>query len=310
MRSTFLFATLVVAACTTDSRRAAARADTLVVYDAASLAGPMRPLLDTFAARTGAVVQEEHGASLELARRVLDLKRVPDVIALADRDVFPALLMPSATAWYATFARDRMAIAYTRGSRHADQIRSDNWREILQRADVRVGRSDPVQAPAGYRTLITYALAERFYAEPGLARRLAERTPPSQIRGNAAELTALLSTGELDYIVDYESVARSHGFKFVSLPADIDLGDVAHAAAYGGATVSVPTRKGAVAHRGEPILFAVSVPRSAPHGRTGIRFVRFLLGREGREMLRRGNMDTHDGPVFTGDTMPMASTPP
>src|SRR5258708_795085 len=125
---------LVVAACTTDdSRRAAARADTLVVYDAASLAAPMRPLLDTFAARTGAVVQEEHGASLELARRVIDLKRVPDVMALADRDVFPELLMPSATTWYATFARDRMVIAYTGRSRHAGEVSSDNWREILQR---------------------------------------------------------------------------------------------------------------------------------------------------------------------------------
>src|SRR5260221_11239345 len=102
-----------------------------------------------------------------------------------------------------------MPIAYTRGSRHADQIRSDNWREILQRADVRVGRSDPVQAPAGYRTLITYALAERFYAEPGWARRLAERTPPSQIRGNAAEPTALRSTGSTAYLANYDTCPPS-----------------------------------------------------------------------------------------------------
>src|SRR5258708_6993755 len=290
---------LVVVACTTDSRRAAARADTLVVYDAASLAGPMRPLLDTFAARTGAVVQEEHGASLELARRVLDLKRVPDVIALADRDVFPALLMPSATAWYATFARDRMAIAYTKGSRYADQIRSDNWREILQRADVRVGRTDPVQAPAGYRTLITYALAERFYSESGLARRLVARTAPSQICGNASELAALLSPAALDYIVALESAARSHRFKFVTLPADADLGDVGHAAAYRAATVSIPTRKGVVLHRGEPILFAVSVPRSPPHGRTGIQFVRVLLRRQPPDILRPSPLPPPHHPAVT-----------
>lgn len=299
---------LVLAACTADSRRVTARADTLVVYDAASLAGPMRPLLDAFAARTGAVVQEEHGASLELARRVLDLKRVPDVIALADRDVFPELLIPSATAWYATFARDRMVIAYTIRSRYASEVRADNWREILQREDVRVGRPDPIQAPAGYRALLMYSLAEQFYSEPGLARRLAERTPPSRLRGNAAELAALLATGELDYIVDYGSVARSHQFQFVTLPSNIDLGDAGQAAAYRAATVSLDTRRGPVTHRGEPILFAVSVPRAAPHGRVGMHFVRFLLGSEGREMLRRGHMDTRDDPVFTGDTTAMFST--
>ena len=43
-------------------------------------AAPRRRALDSFARRTGAVVQQENGASLELARRITELGRVPDVI--------------------------------------------------------------------------------------------------------------------------------------------------------------------------------------------------------------------------------------
>src|SRR3982751_1624039 len=87
--------------------------DTGVVYAAASLSAPLRAALDSFSRVTGAAVMEEHGASLELARRITELHRVPDVIALADREVFPELLVPAAVSWYATFARNRMVVAYT-----------------------------------------------------------------------------------------------------------------------------------------------------------------------------------------------------
>jgi len=83
----------------------ASRADTVVVFTAASLAVPMRAALDSFARQTGAVVQQENGASLELARRITELGRVPDVIALADQEVFPQLLVPRAASWYGAAKR-------------------------------------------------------------------------------------------------------------------------------------------------------------------------------------------------------------
>ncbi|MEO8624580.1 MAG: substrate-binding domain-containing protein, partial [bacterium] len=167
--------------------------DTVIVYEAASLAGPMRAVRDTFARRTGTVVLEEHGASLELARRITELHRIPDVIALADHEVFSEQLRPPATSWYAAFARNRMVVAYTARSRYANEANADSWRAILLRPDVLVGRTDPVLAPAGYRSLLVYQLAESYYHEVGLAARLEARTPPRLLRGNAADLAALLS---------------------------------------------------------------------------------------------------------------------
>jgi molybdate/tungstate transport system substrate-binding protein len=186
-------------------------ADTLLVYLAASLTRPIQPVLDTFAARTGIVVQRESGASLEHVRKITELHRVPDLLLLADVEVFPQLLVPQYATWYAEFARNRMVVAYTKRSKHAGEITRDNWMDILRRGDVEVGRTDPDLAPVGYRTLIMLDLAERFYRKPGLAKSLLAAASERNIRPNAAELAALLAAGELDYIYDYQSVAESSG---------------------------------------------------------------------------------------------------
>jgi molybdate/tungstate transport system substrate-binding protein len=295
---------LLAVGCADNDTRSSPTRDTLTVFEAASLAGPMRAVLDTFARRSGAVVLEEHGASLELARRVTELRRVPDVIALADREVFPELLIPSATSWYANFARNRMVVAYTRRSRHAAEVTADNWRSILLRPDVLLGRTDPALAPAGYRALLVFRLAESFYKDSGLAKRLETRTPPRLLRGNAAELAALLAAGELDYIIDYESLARAQHFSFIALPAAIDLGDPAKAATYATASVRVRSGHDSITRRGEPILYGVSVPRRARHFEVGVRFLQFMLGAEGQAILRRAHVDFLEHPEIVGDSVP------
>ena len=280
--------------------------DTLVVFSAASLAVPMRALLDTVSRESGAVVQEEHGGSLELARRVTELHRVPDVIALADEEVFPRVLVPSATSWYATFARNRMVIAWTARSRYASELDASTWFRILLRPDVLVGRTDPELAPAGYRALLMYALAEQYYREPGLAARLVRASPARLQRGNAAELAALLEAGELDYIIEYESLAQAHHFAMLRLPPEIDLGDASLASAYAVAAVRVRRGQDSVTLRGTPIRYALSVPRAAPHAAAGARFVTTLLGARGKATFRGANVDMLDRPVLIGDSVPHA----
>jgi molybdate/tungstate transport system substrate-binding protein len=278
--------------------------DTVVVFAAASLAVPIRAALDSFARRTGVIVQQENGASLELARRITELHRVPDVVALADEEVFPRFLVPRAASWYARFARNRMVLAYTDRSVGAAGVSATNWYRVLQRADVRVGRSDPALAPVGYRTLAVYRLAERHYRAPGLASRLEARTPPALIRPNASELVALLQAGELDYIVDYESLARANHLRYLRLPMDIDLGDPARAAEYARASVRVARRRDTVTYTGAPIVYGIGVPRDAPHPAAGARFVAFLLGPNGRALLAAHAVDVLRQPEFIGDSVP------
>src|ERR1019366_1844663 len=126
---------------------------TLSVMNAASITRPMRALLDSFSARTGVKYEVEPGSSLEIARRLTELHRTPDVVLLADPELFPHLLMPRYVRWYALFARDRIVLAYTDGSRGAGKVTSDNWRTVITQPGVEVGRSDPNMDPSGYRAL-------------------------------------------------------------------------------------------------------------------------------------------------------------
>lgn len=300
---------LAAAACR-DSKTAARSAnsggrDTVLVYMAASLTTALQAALDSFAVRNDIVVQRESGASLEHARKITELGRIPDVIALADVEVFPQLLMPAHVSWYAEFARNRMIVGYTDKSRHAAEIDSTNWPKILSMADVQVGRPDPDLAPAGYRTLLLLQLAERYYHSPGLAARVLANAPRRNMRPNAAELAALLQTGELDYIFDYESVATAYGFKALRLPAAIDLGDPTQATEYAKARARVKGKgNDSATFAGAPIVYALSVPRGAPHPAAAQRLARFLLSADGRRLMRAARVDALDEAVFVGTDVP------
>ena len=285
----------MVGACRSDAP--VSQRDTVVVYVAASLARPMRAIADSLLRKQNATVLLESGGSLEHARKVTELGRVPDVLVLADHEVFPQLLMPEHVESYVPFARNRMVIAYTSRSRFADEITSANWRAILQRPGVEVGRPDPDRAPAGYRTLLLLGLAEAHYRDAQLGARLLGRSPPRNIRGNAAELAGLLELGELDYIFEYESLARSHAFKFVTLPREIDLSDPRLAQHYATVSVRVAGRnpRDSVRFVGAPILYGVAVPRDAPRPAAAARFVDFLLG-DGKGVLRAAYVDMMDAP--------------
>lgn len=283
-----------------------ALADTLVLFLAASLTKPLQPVLDSFAARTGTVVQRESGASLEHARKITELHRIPDLVLLADADVFPQLLVPKHATWYADFARNRMVVAYTARSRHANEIGRDNWMRILQRTDVEIGRTDPNLAPVGYRTLLMFALAERFYHQPGLAAALREHAPPRNMRANAAELAALLAAGELDYIYDYQSVAESNGFRFISLPDDINLGDPKRARDYARVSVSVQAadRGTRLTLHGAPIVYGLTIPSGAQHAGVAVKFLEYLESPAVLARLRAAHVDMLDRLVITGTGAP------
>jgi molybdate/tungstate transport system substrate-binding protein len=281
-------------------------ADTLVIFVAASLNRPIQPVLDSFAARTGTVIQRESGASLEHVRKITELHRIPDLLLLADAEVFPQLLLPKYASWYAEFARNRMVVAYTDRSKHAKEITARNWTKIVQGKDVEVGRTDPNLAPVGYRTLMLFQLAEHFYEQPGLSSALLAHAPPRNIRPNAAELAALLAAGELDYIYDYQSVAEANGFHFIALPDAVNLGDPKRAAEY--ATVSVRVRGATpgtqTTFKGQPILYGLSVPAGAPHPQAARQFLAYLSSPAVLRQLRAAHVDMLDHPLAVGAGVP------
>jgi molybdate/tungstate transport system substrate-binding protein len=296
-------AALLLACATACAAACAPRDDAprpLSVWAAASLTRPVRAALDSFTARTGVATRLETQSSLELARRITELGETPDVLLLADRAVFPALLAPRHVDRWTLFARNRIVVAWGPGARHAAEFAmAPRWWEVLERPGVEVGRADPATDPSGYRTLLVFQLAERHYRVPGLAGRLLAAAPPRNVRPREADQIALVETGALDYVWTYENLARAAGLPYRTLPSTVDLSVPTDSVSYAAAQVRVPGRGlgDSVTFRGEPIAYALAVPLAAPQPAPAARLRAWLLSAEGQRVMRRQALDVLDAPI-------------
>lgn len=247
----------------------------ITVFAAASLARPLKTLADSFQRSSRVPSLIELGGSLEHARKLTDLGRVPDVIMLVDDDIM-ASLAPAHLAWYVRFATNTLGVAYSERSAHRDSISPENWWRVLARPGVRVGRADPNLAPAGKHAVNLIRRIDGYYGRTGAGDSLMARALQQYVRPNATELAALLETGEVDYIIDYESVALQYGFRFVALPQDLS----------------------------PAILYGIGVPRLAANAGGGTEFTAFLLSEAGKRTLKEARIRVLDTPVAIGSDLP------
>lgn len=275
MRSLLVAFALAAAACADATPR-----QPVTVFAAASLARPLRAITDTFQRDTRVPVLVELGGSLEHARKLTDLGRTPDVLILVDDDVM-ASLVPAHLAWYVRFATNRLGIAYGARSAHRDSISVENWWRLLGKPGVRVGRADPNTAPVGRHALNLIRRVDDYYASRGAGDALLAQATQQYVRPNATELAALLETGEVDYIIEYESVARQYGLDFVALPQDLS----------------------------PAILYGVGVPRLAANPGAGAELVSHLLSDAGQRVLRDAQVRVLATPVAIGTDVPATIVP-
>jgi molybdate/tungstate transport system substrate-binding protein len=258
-------------------------------------------------------VQLEGHGSIQAIRQVTDLQRPIDVVAVADASLVPDMMFipmgegeENYTDWYIPFAENEIVIAYTDRSRGADEITPGNWYRTLARPEVRVGFSNPMLDSCGYRALMVTALAEDYYNEPGLFEEiiggafdppirpqlqdgmttinLPERMRPATdkvaIRDGSIYLLSLLDAGGIDYAFEYRSVAEEHGLHWIDLPPEINLGSAEHADYYGKVRVNLGFQRfqSIGSERiGQPIVYAITVPRNAPHPEEAQMFVEFVI---------------------------------
>ena len=311
MRDLIFGMLLCCATGTTLAKAQTAPAGPLVVFNAGSLARPFNDLLRAFnAAYPDAIPAQENSGSLEAARKLTELGKIPDVLGVADYGVIPKLLIPQHATWFATFARNSMVLIYTDQSIGAAEINDNNWWQVLLRPGVRAGRSDPTLDPNGYRTLMVFQLAEKFYKQPGLASRLDRAHPPKYIRPKEADLTALVEAGELDYSWSYLSIAKTAGLRYVQLPPEVDLSDPKLAEWYAQARVWTPgprrAARDSVEFRGEPIVYALTIPAAAAHPQTAQAFVRFIFSPQGQTILKDNGFTLLEKPLLGGPGKPPA----
>jgi len=274
----------------------------LKVVPAGSLLQPFDEVETVFEAEHPDIdVQIEGHGSIQAIRQVTDLHRPVDVVAVADASLIPDLMYrtdPSTgtnfTETYTPFARNAMVIAFTNKSRYADEITPQNWYRVISRPDVRIGISNPMLDAAGYRSIMVALLADKYYKNSTMFPVLfgSHFTPPLEIQNERGISTVVLpevlrpsdeklvirdgsifvlsqlEAGGIDYSFEYRSVAEGHNLRWVSLPPAIDLSSPDFSGDYANVRVVLGFQRfSAIGQNrtGQPIVYAITVPNSAPH---------------------------------------------
>ncbi|MBU0548211.1 MAG: tungstate ABC transporter substrate-binding protein WtpA [Candidatus Omnitrophica bacterium] len=233
----------------------------------------------------------ESGGTLLLIRKITELNQAPDVIFVADALAIKDKLIPEYADWYLKFYKDRIVIAYSDKSKYTNEINNRNWYRVLLRKDVRFGYANPNLAPVGYRTLMSWQLADLYYKtridNKSIYDSLKGSCPIENIMPDVAELLRLLESLSLDYAFVYESTAKQHNLKYIQLPKEIDLGSDELSEFYKQAKVEISNKKNAQKEIlvGAPITFGLTILKDAANTKGAIEFIKFFLGPEGRKVL-------------------------
>jgi molybdate/tungstate transport system substrate-binding protein len=274
---------------------------TLVEFGAGTLAVPFKAVNSAFHAVHPEIdIRAQFGGSVKMAKQITELHQPADLLAVADYHVIPQQLQRPGgqdyATWYVGFASNAITFVYTDHSKGAARIDAANWYEVLSEPGVEIGRSNPDTDPSGYQTLQALQLAERHYQRPGLASAILRNAPRKNIRDTETELIGALEAGQLDYLAIYRSDALQHGFKYLRLPREIDLSDPALATEY--SKVSVETKNGRLT--GRPIIYAVTVLSNARHPDAALTWTRFLLGADGRAVMRANGFSVLEPALASG----------
>ena len=282
----------------------------LIVFHAGSLAVPFKEMGEAFTAKyPGVRVQREPAGSRTCARKITDLKKPCDVMASADYTVIEELLFPDYADWNISFSTNEMALMYRFGSKYSNEINDENWYRILLNKGVEYGHSDPNSDPCGYRSRLVWKLAEKYYEVPGLYQKLKENCSLRNVRPKETDLIAMLEAGQIDYLFIYRSVCEQHNMPFVALPDEINLKSAQHEAFYSQAKVKVTGKRPGefIVKIGSPMIYGITIPKNAPNHMAAIRFVAFVVGPEGREIMQRNGQCPVLPPEATGrvDRLPV-----
>jgi len=284
----FLISVLAVTGCRNNFRTRQ-----IIIFHAGSLSVPFKQLSDEYEKRNpGIRILLEPAGSLVCARKITELKKPCDIIASADYLVIDELIVPEYASWSIRFATNELVIAFQEKSKYSSEIDSLNWMDILLRDDVTYARSDPDSDPGGYRSVLTFKLAEKYYNMEGLEARLTSKNR-DYIRPKEVDLVALVESNAADYMFQYKSVAIQHNLKYIELPDSVNLGNPALNEYYHSVSLEVTgsTPESKITVVGDYINYSLSVLSNAINEEDAVDFVSFLLSSDGMEIFRKSGQD-------------------
>lgn len=242
--------------------QAAFAAGTVNVVYAGSLVNLMEHGVGpAFDKATGDHFQGYAGGSVGLANQIKGKLRKGDVFISANPKV-NASLMGAANGdwvkWYIAFAQSPLVIGYNASSKYAADFKSKPWYQVLSEPGIRIGRTDAKLDPKGALTVALLKQAETFYKSPGLAEKvLGAADNPAQVLPEET-LVGRLQSGQLDVGFFYSTETSDAKIPALNLPPEI----------------------------APKAVYTVTMLRDAPNANGADKFVAFLLGPGGRDLLR------------------------
>lgn len=246
----------------------------ITIFYAASYAPILNKIKDTAQDKLNLRLKTESSGSQIAIRKITELGRECDVLMLADNTLFKELAS-SHCSWRIDFINDEVVIGVGIRAQKVDEA-EQNWITALLDPNVTIGRIDETTAPIGYRTLLSWKLAEEK-GNPGLCRKLLDKSrKPVE---NVENLAILLKSGEIDYGFVYKSTCISHDIRFIELDKAINLSspDID----YSGAEITFKKLKSGTEEfftvKGSPVTCGLSIPNNAPNSDGALKFVRYFL---------------------------------
>jgi molybdate/tungstate transport system substrate-binding protein len=240
----------------------------------AVMEGPVRAAL----AAQGLELRGRAQGATALARLIAAGSLRPDVFLSATAGPLRIAQAAEKVAQSAPFAHTEMVIAYAPGSRWATEWKQRPWWQVMQQPGFRLGRSDPRTDPQGRNFIFVCRLAEQYYHQPGLARKLmGDVLNPAQIFSEAS-LEARVETGQLDAAPAYRFQPAPLRLEYVALPNAINLGTPP--------AFPVDLTIGEATWRPEPLDFFAAVLQNAPHPAAARRFAAWLAAPAGQKILK------------------------
>jgi tungstate transport system substrate-binding protein len=305
----------------------------LKVYHAGSLASSFAKIKKNYeASHPDTEVQLWSGGSGAIIDKVTKQSQYADVLASADTVLIPKNMYPKNASFDVNFAKNSMVLCYTDKSRGSSTLTADNWYKVLASDGVSYAISDPTSDPAGYRSLMTIALAERKYGDSSIfvtlvapyskitmktegVTKTIDATNPSPdgkklvITKTGPDIVPILKAGTVDYAFEYSSVAIQNNVSYLSLPAEIDLSDTTMTGRYQEAKVIRPSGTTTVTESGTPIIYGVTIPGSAKNRAGGADFVNLLISKDGQNILSADGQTPIVPAVASGTALPDAILP-
>ena len=265
-----------------------AKPETVVVFHAGSLSPLIQEAFQRFRQHHPSVaLQSEASGSLDAIRKITELNKPCDLIAVADSRLIELL---EGVSSYSIFLGNELVLATAEEKLFQTPVEKDvwkeNWYEMISSGKYSYGTSDPNRDPAGYYTHLAWKLAEIYYDRPGLYRRFLNGLDERWLRPKSSELVALLESSALDFAFLYKSTALQNKLGFLGLPAQVSLAEETYRDLYSRVSLQVASEKPGSTFEvtGTPIRYGIA--QTNPANPWARQLLDFLLSPEVQQFYR------------------------